>query len=90
VPIGTWLSVNDRIGHASCEGGSATGKHVHIARKYHGEWLAADGPIPIVLSGWRVIMGERPYLGKLVKGNQEVVANPGGPQSSIIQRDPED
>ncbi len=86
VTKGTKVSVDDRIGHPSCEGGDATGAHVHIARKYHGEWLAADGPVPFVLSGWRVANGSRSYQGYLIKGNEMVAANPGGPRSSIIIR----
>ena len=46
VPVGTTLNIDDRIGHASCEGGVASGSHVHIARKYNGEWITAGGPIP--------------------------------------------
>ena len=52
VYLGTWVENNTPLGHPSCEGGQATGTHVHIARKYNGEWLAADGPLPMVLSGW--------------------------------------
>jgi hypothetical protein len=49
---GTLVEQGDALGHPSCEGGRSTGKHVHLARKYNGEWIAADGPIPFVLSGW--------------------------------------
>jgi len=41
VQPGTTLHAGDRIGHPSCEGGEATGIHVHIARKFNGEWLSA-------------------------------------------------
>jgi murein DD-endopeptidase MepM/ murein hydrolase activator NlpD len=41
VPVGTVLERGSRIGHPSCEGGSATGTHVHLARKYNGEWINA-------------------------------------------------
>ncbi|MBC7875608.1 MAG: hypothetical protein H7Y59_00440 [Anaerolineales bacterium] len=75
VPLGTWLEVNDRIGHASCEGGVSTGTHLHFTRKYNGEWVTADGPIPFILSGWRVIAGEAPYKGKLVRGDQVIPAD---------------
>ncbi len=44
-PIGTSLKQGDRIGLPSCEGGRSTGTHVHIARKYNGEWIPADGRI---------------------------------------------
>ena len=43
VPEGTWVATGDYLGHASCEGGVATGTHLHIARKFNGEWVPADG-----------------------------------------------
>lgn len=87
VPLGQWVEQNDRIGHASCEGGISTGTHVHFARKYNGEWVTAGGPIPWVLSGWTVITGEGPYLGNLVRGNQVVTADVYGQSKSLIVRD---
>lgn len=86
IPAGTPVRVDDRLGHPSCEGGTATGTHVHIARKYNGEWLLADGPLPFVLSGWRVFAGEKNYQGELRKDDQVVVASPVGPRTSIITR----
>ncbi len=87
VTPGTYINKDDPIGHPSCQGGNATGTNVHIARKYHGEWIAADGPLPFVLSGWKVSAGARSYEGTLVKGGQSVEANPGGSSSSIIVRE---
>ena len=87
VPFGTWVEQGDRIGHASCEGGNSTGTHTHIARKYNGEWMLADGPIPFVLSGWTTIAGDKPYLGKLVKGNKVITADVYGQAWSLITRD---
>lgn len=88
VAAGTWVSADDPIGHPSCEGGSSTGTHVHIARKYNGEWLPAVGPLPFVLSGWRAASGSRYYEGYLIKDDQMVASNPGGSRSSIIIRQP--
>lgn len=76
VPVGTWVETNDHIGHASCEGGVSTGTHLHFARKYNGEWVTADGPIPFIMSGWRVVAGEKAYEGKLIRGDQEIIADP--------------
>jgi hypothetical protein len=87
VPVGTWVEQNDHIGHASCEGGVSTGTHTHIARKYNGEWMLADGPIPFVLSGWTTIAGDKPYLGKLVKGNKVITADVYGQSWSLIKRE---
>jgi hypothetical protein len=40
-----------------------------------------------VLSGWEVHEGSKAYQGNLVKVDQVVTANPGGPSSSLIIRD---
>jgi LasA protease len=87
IPKGTWLEVNDRIGHASCEGGVSTGTHLHFARKYNGEWVTADGPIPFIMSGWRVVAGDKAYEGKLVKGDKVIIADPVGQKWSNIIRE---
>jgi LasA protease len=87
VSKGTWVETNDRIGHASCEGGVSTGTHLHFARKYNGEWVTADGPVPFILSGWRVVAGEKPYEGKMVRGDEIVIADQVGQKWSNIFRD---
>jgi len=86
VPLGTRLRKDDPIGHPSCEGGSTTGAHVHITRKYRGEWIGAQGLFPFVLSGWTAYPGERIYQGRLVKEGQVVIAREGGNQESLITR----
>ncbi len=72
--LGTELKTGDRIGHPSCDGGRSTGTHLHIARKYNGEWIAADGPLPLNLSGWVAHDGPQAYLGTLEKNGQVVTA----------------
>jgi LasA protease len=74
VQLGTVLKAGDRIGHPSCEGGVATGTHVHIARKYNGEWIPADSPLPFNFAGWVAHNGDQPYLGMLTRGDEVVVA----------------
>jgi LasA protease len=49
---GEYLFAGENIGHASCEGGISNATHVHIARKYNGEWIAADGSLPFNLDSW--------------------------------------
>jgi LasA protease len=49
---GEYLFAGEHVGHASCEGGISNATHVHVARKYNGEWIPADGPIPFNLDGW--------------------------------------
>jgi len=70
VEAGTWVKQGDRIGHPSCEGGLAESSHLHLARKYNGEWIAADGPLPLVLSGWQAHSSGVPYDGTLSRGDQ--------------------
>jgi LasA protease len=86
LPAGSRVEVDDFLGHPSCEGGQATGTHVHIARKFNGEWLPADGNHPFVMSGWQAVEGIRAYEGFLVKGDLVITANPGGSRISIITR----
>jgi LasA protease len=86
ISAGTWVETDMRIGHPSCEGGQATGTHVHIARKYNGEWLAADGPLPFILSGWTAHAGELSYEGTLEKDGRFVTARPDGSSGSTIIR----
>ncbi len=86
-PVGTDLRSGDRLGHPSCEGGRATGTHVHIARKYNGVWIAADGPYPFTLDGWRAFAGEEAYLGTLTRGEETVTAHQFGSAVSRITRD---
>jgi murein DD-endopeptidase MepM/ murein hydrolase activator NlpD len=56
------------LGYASCEGGISNSSHLHLARRYNGEWMAADGPVPLVLSGWQVQAGLAQYDGTMVRG----------------------
>jgi murein DD-endopeptidase MepM/ murein hydrolase activator NlpD len=87
VPLGTYLQAGDRIGHPSCEGGHATGTHVHIARKYNGQWIPADGTIPFVLDGWTAHAGDFPYDGTLTKDDRTIIAHPYGSFETHIIRD---
>jgi LasA protease len=84
---GSQVDVDERLAHPSCERGNSTGTHVHLARKYNGEWLPAGEVVPFFLSGWEVQAGEKSYQGELRKGDQSISANPGGPSSSIIIRE---
>ncbi|MDP2976225.1 MAG: hypothetical protein Q8N45_08440, partial [Anaerolineales bacterium] len=90
VPLGVWLNAGDLIGHPSCEGGIATGTHLHFARKYNGEWVLADGPLPFTLSGWVAHAGKKPYEGTLTKGERVVIARPDGSFETQITRLPDE
>lgn len=74
IPVGRNVEAGDPLGHPSCEGGRATGTHTHIARKFNGEWIPAEGSIPFDLSGWVAHFGPREYKGTLTKGADTVTA----------------
>ncbi len=86
VKNGTYLDQDGLIGHPSCEGGSATGTHVHIVRKYNGEWIAADGPLPFNLSGWVSYKGDKMYEGRLIRKDAVVFARVYGSHESVVTR----
>jgi len=75
VPLGTWVETDDRIGKPSCEGGVATGTHLHFARKYNGEWILADGPLPFDMEGWIPHNGVAAYQGTLSRNGAIVIAS---------------
>jgi len=83
IAVGRVLAVGEPIGVAAEEGGVSHGLHLHIARKYNGEWVAADGPLPIDLDGWRVRAGAESYLGVLYRGGSELLACPYASQSLL-------
>jgi hypothetical protein len=74
VEPGEYVFAGERIGHPSCEGGVSNATHVHLARKYNGEWIAADGPMPFNLDGWVSSGGGREYDGYLARGGQTIEA----------------
>jgi LasA protease len=90
IAVGEWVQTGDPLGHPSCEGGYSTGTHIHIARKYNGEWIPADGPMPFVLGGWTAHKGLLPYQGTLTRGDQTVIASTLSPPSSFIYRRADD
>jgi len=74
VPVGREVQAGDPIGYPSCEGGHVTGTHVHIARKYNGEWILADGPLAFNLEGWVTHDGAQAYRGTLTRGALTIIA----------------
>lgn len=74
VQAGVEVKAGDPIGYPSCEGGRVTGTHVHIARKYNGEWILADGPLAFNLEGWIAHNGAQAYQGTLTRGAATVTA----------------
>ena len=86
VEPGTFVKAGDRIGHPSCEGGYSTGTHVHVARRYNGEWIPADQNIPFVMDGWISVGTGVQYNGYLEKNGQVVEAYERRSPYSMIQR----
>lgn len=86
VEAGTYLKAGDHIGHPSCEGGVTDGTHVHIARRYNGEWIPADQGIPFVMDGWTSYGVGSEYDGTLQKGNTIIEAYNGNIASNAIKR----
>ena len=74
IPVGSWVDAGDRLGHPSCEGGFSTGTHIHLARKFNGEWIPADSPLPFNLGGWIAHAGEAAYKGTLTRDNEILTA----------------
>jgi murein DD-endopeptidase MepM/ murein hydrolase activator NlpD len=74
VAQGTEVKAGERIGHPSCEGGFSNGTHVHLARRYNGEWISADGSEPFNLDGWISSGTGVQYDGYLLKENLIVEA----------------
>lgn len=78
VVAGQFVRAGDLIGHPSCEGGISWAMHLHIARRYNGEWIAADcsecllaAPAPqLNLGGWYAYTFGTEYDGAFVAGDE--------------------
>jgi LasA protease len=89
VALGTRVKGGERIGHPSCEGGwwvPAPATHLHIARKYNGEWINADGHIPFVLDGWIPTSTGIEYDGFLERAGIRLEALEGITEVNMITR----
>jgi len=86
VTPGEYLFTNERVGHPSCEGGYSNATHVHVARKYNGEWISADGAIPFVLSGWVSSGDGYEYDGFLTRGSVTIEALDAAQPTNLITR----
>jgi murein DD-endopeptidase MepM/ murein hydrolase activator NlpD len=86
VKAGTYIKAGEHIGHPSCEGGVADGTHIHLARRYNGEWIPADQDIPFVLDGWITRGTGTVYDGFLDKNGKSIEAFEGQSSDNAIQR----
>jgi murein DD-endopeptidase MepM/ murein hydrolase activator NlpD len=78
VQVGQRVHQGDPIGYPSCEGGVSDSSHLHIARRYNGEWIPADCsacaaivPAPVmVLGDWVVTSFDHEYDGSMTFGEE--------------------
>jgi murein DD-endopeptidase MepM/ murein hydrolase activator NlpD len=75
VQTGTQLQAGAQVGHPSCEGGFTNGTHVHIARRYNGEWIPADQGLPFNMDGWISSGTGNVYQGYLSKDGITLTAD---------------
>lgn len=83
IPAGTGVQPGDVLGYAACEGGFSNATHVHIARRYNGEWIPIEcgqcAPHhqipPFVLGGWTLhgYAGQE-YQGYMSNGTEQRLA----------------
>lgn len=75
---GQRVRAGDPIGRPSCEGGVSFATHLHVGRRYNGEWIAADCskclltvPSPqLNIDGWLAYSFPREYDGALIRGDE--------------------
>jgi LasA protease len=85
--VGSQLKQGDPIGHPSCIGGHASGRHVHVARLYNGVWISTSDPLPFNLAGWVATAGGQEYQGLLTRGDVQVPSSIYGEGKSQISAD---
>lgn len=85
VQAGTFVEAGERIGHPSCEGGVSSGTHLHLARRYNGEWIPAAHTLPFVLEGWVAQGTGNEYDGYLSRAGVQIEAYAGIDRNSIAR-----
>jgi hypothetical protein len=85
IQAGVLVETGDHLGHPSCEGGESTGSHIHIARKYNGEWIPAAGVTPFNLGDWIAQEGVNEYQGTMTRFGETVIASALSEEISLIQ-----
>lgn len=86
IDAGTRMNAGDPIGRASCEGGVSSATHLHIARRYNGEWIPADcqecsgndARSRFKMGDWTVSgIANQEYQGYLIGNNESRIAEQG-------------
>jgi hypothetical protein len=57
-----------------------------MARRYNGEWIAADQDLPFVLDGWVTYGAGKEYDGTLQKGGVMIEAHNGNIPANEIKK----
>lgn len=91
VQPGAYMKAGEPVGHPSCEGGYSTGTHVHLARRYNGEWIPADqaqeqNGLPFNLDGWVSSGNGLEYDGYLERDGESIEAWEGFFPENTIHR----
>ena len=87
VQTGEYIFAGEHIGHPSCEGGySPYAAHLHLARKYNGAWIAADGQFPFNLQGWVASGTGTEYDGFISNGSRTIEALDAANEENLITR----
>ncbi len=86
IAVGTLVMTGDPVGFASCAGGFSMATHLHIGRRFNGEWLPTDCAScraeyitpTFEMSGWRTegIAGQE-YQGYMIRENTRQQAEQG-------------
>ncbi len=71
IGLGNEVRTGDPIGRPSCEGGYSTAAHLHISRRYNGQWIEAHGPTPFTMSEWETQHTSETYDGYLQRGEEQ-------------------
>lgn len=95
---GQQVKKGDPLGHPACEGGISYSTHLHFARRYNGEWIAADctncllaAPAPqLNLDGWLVYTFDNEYDGSMIKGDEYREAYDGRDEVNTFAGKPEE
>ena len=88
IELGQTVQTGDTLGYASCHGGFSTATHLHIARRYNGEWIPADcvdcseiyQVPPFTMNNWQTVgLKYQEYQGYMINSsnNQQVIAEQG-------------
>jgi LasA protease len=80
IPAGVSVQAGDKLGHPSCEGGFSNGTHLHIGRRYNGEWIpvqcadcAPGVTVPSFILGEWTIFGfaNQEYQGYMTRPSED-------------------